>query len=424
MSKISVILPFYNQLEELKLNIFHLENQILLPDELIIVDSSDGLDLENFLTSKEFPFAISHYRNKDFDLKINFNPNFTIPFGLFHSKKKFFSRRAKRLYPPEATNFGALQAKNNLVAMLDVCTIPNPSWLKDYYDFLITNDFDIVFGSTIYAAKTKFQDLLKISTYGNYPLESNPGSLIKKKVLHDEPLIEGSRSGADIEWRPRIKKKYLYFSPKNSYLTYSSLPLNIFSAMKKFFIYQLHASRIRVQLGYKDLFLSLSLIFVTLILYKWNTYLGSLIYLPNVLKIFLTACNLFLLGLIILKRYSKNFSIKFHFKFTERTFKYLALVTLFFICYRWNFFVSEWLDNTSLYIPHITKTFLLLLLMVAISYRGIIFPLNRGYSNQELLPFKFLKVGLIGVLLDLAKLPGFILGSALSLVGVTFSEKK
>ena len=64
MSKISVILPFYNQLEELKLNIFHLENQILLPDELIIVDSSDGLDMENYLTSKEFPFAISHYKNK------------------------------------------------------------------------------------------------------------------------------------------------------------------------------------------------------------------------------------------------------------------------------------------------------------------------------------------------------------------------
>lgn len=424
MNKISIILPVYNQLLDFIELLPHISNQTLLPDELIIIDSSDNSLIKEYLTEKYFPFSVSYYDRQDFQIEKTINAFQNNNFSWHFNKTHYINRRNKRLYPAEAVNFGALKSKNELIAMLDVCTIPNENWLRAYSDLISTSKLDIVFGSTLYASKTNFQDLVKSSTFGNLPVESNPGSLLKKNIILQNPLKEGVRAGADIEWRPRIKKKYKFISPSKSFLVYSSLPTNLFSAIKKFFIYQIHASRIRVQLGYKDLFLSLTLIFATLILFKWNTYMGWFLFLPNVLKVFLISCNIFLIMLMLIKRFGKRHFQDIGLGFTERTFKYLVLVTLFFISYRWNSFFASWIEDSSLYIPHITKIYVISLVLIALIYRGLIFPFKNGYSIKSLLPFKFILIGFTGVILDLSKLPGFILGSFISLIGVIIVNER
>ena len=125
---------------------------------------------------------------------------------------------------------------------------------------LMRDGINVVFGSTIYDLRGFMQSWIKASTFGKRPIESNPGTLINARVIKENPLIEGVRAGADIEWRPRIKNKFSYHSPKNNFLTYKNLPNSLFQTMKKFFGYQLHASSIRVQTNYKDLIFSISLI--------------------------------------------------------------------------------------------------------------------------------------------------------------------
>jgi hypothetical protein len=49
--------------------------------------------------------------------------------------------------------------------------------------------------------------------------------------------------------------------------------------------------------------------------------------------------------------------------------------------------------------------------MTSVFYRGIYFPLKNEVGVKNLFPIRWLAVGILGVLLDLAKAPGYLLGS-------------
>ena len=67
MSQISLVIPVFNQLDELKNLIEHLSNQKLKPSEIIIVDSSDDLSVKSFTESIEADFEIVYfYKPKKF----------------------------------------------------------------------------------------------------------------------------------------------------------------------------------------------------------------------------------------------------------------------------------------------------------------------------------------------------------------------
>ena len=61
--------------------------------------------------------------------------------------------------------------------------------------------------------------------------------------------------------------------------------------------------------------------------------------------------------------------------------------------------------------PHITKIFIIITLISSLIIRGIIIPLSRNIKSSYLFPFNWLIVGLLGVLLDLSKAPGYLIGS-------------
>jgi len=96
----------------------------------------------------------------------------------------------------------------------------------------------------------------------------------------------------------------------------------------------------------------------------------------------------------------------------------LKLIAFIFISYgvfRWNAVIANWFESAFLYFPHITKIYLISLVFLSVTYRGLFLPLKRGVSKSYLFPIQWINVGFLGLLLDLTKAPGFLLGALLSI---------
>ena len=91
--------------------------------------------------------------------------------------------------------------------------------------------------------------------------------------------------------------------------------------------------------------------------------------------------------------------------------KTAILISLFYVFFRWNDVIAGWVENSVWYIPNITKIYVLSILLASIIYRGLYFPLKNKIEKEFLFPFRWIQVGLVGLLLDLAKTPGYIIGS-------------
>ena len=53
------------------------------------------------------------------------------------------------------------------------------------------------------------------------------------------------------------------------------------------------------------------------------------------------------------------------------------------------------------------------ILLASVMYRGLYFPLKNQVEKNYLFPFQWIKVGVLGLLFDLAKSPGYLIGSIL-----------
>ena len=79
--------------------------------------------------------------------------------------------------------------------------------------------------------------------------------------------------------------------------------------------------------------------------------------------------------------------------------------------YNWNKFWVEYLSSTVLYIPHVTKIYVGLILGSAFIYRGLIKPIMNNTPREKLLPKNWFIVGIVGLLMDIVKIPGTICGA-------------
>ena len=61
-------------------------------------------------------------------------------------------------------------------------------------------------------------------------------------------------------------------------------------------------------------------------------------------------------------------------------------------------------------------------LLISFLYRGIILPIRNNCKLNELIPFKFIFIGIFGLIIDLVKAPGFILGSTLSIFNYSLTK--
>ena len=92
-----------------------------------------------------------------------------------------------------------------------------------------------------------------------------------------------------------------------------------------------------------------------------------------------------------------------------------AFIILFFIAISWNEVIAGWVEDSVWYFPHVTKIYVCLALSTSVIYRGIYFPLKNGITLTELFPLWWIQVGMLGLILDIAKIPGYLLGALLKI---------
>ena len=100
-SEISIIIPCQNDLNDLSNCIKALKAQTIKPKDIIIVDSSDNNEIQNFVNNEH---------------KLNVI--------------KFTYKRIVKSYAGRSTNFGFNFVKYDFVGLLDTKTIPKQNWIE------------------------------------------------------------------------------------------------------------------------------------------------------------------------------------------------------------------------------------------------------------------------------------------------------
>lgn len=408
----SIIIPTLNNFHDVEVILSSINSQTLTPKEIVIADSSKLNAIEDGINKIKSKVPIRYIRvgrAYSFDRFLRYI--FSLPF-LAKYRNKFPPGRA---FPYEATNRGAEIAQYEWLAFLDATTIPVDTWLEDYWTFLNSFKCDVVFGSTKYLATSNFQKLLRASTYGRLGHETAPGSIMKKRdFLNGFKIREGVRSGGDVAWKTQIKESFKYYSPNKSYLTYPNLPLSLFPTLKKFFVYQIYGSFVAIQNKMEDLYLVCSLIFGIILVPKWNYIVGwdSILFIPHITKVFFLSIFIVLFfSLVINRGILRNYS---QHSFSSNAVKISIFIIISYCVYNWNDVVAGWVEDSIWYIPHVTKIFIFSILLASFLYRGIYFPIKNKIKLNYLFPFRWILVGLLGILLDIVKAPGYLMGAILA----------
>ena len=275
-NNISIIIPSYKSEKYIVEVLRAINSQTIKPLEVLIVD---------YKTSNKLSEIIKR-------LKLNLNIKL-IDFP-------------KKPCPPDQRNYGAILAKGEILAFLDVKTIPKKTWLENYYKLLSQSKYKIIFGRTKFYYNNTFQKLLLFASYGNLAYETVPGTLIfKKDFLKIGKFVENVRAGEDEEWRQRIRNlQYEFYCPKDFQLSYSELPNNIFEALNKYFVYSMYATLIEVQQNTKNLYLIILLFFSAIFIPKWNYFLDGWdqnpLFIPNITKAYVLAIVLVYLTYLLI----------------------------------------------------------------------------------------------------------------------------
>ena len=136
MTNISVIIPVFTGHENLKYLLPAINQQTLLPCEIVIVDSCSHTEVKELIDNIHIEIPI-HYHRED-----------------------------KRAFPGKARNIAVSIAKHEYIAFLDCRTIPSDNWLHHYSQIIKENNTGMITGSTAVLANNKFQWYLRTATYG------------------------------------------------------------------------------------------------------------------------------------------------------------------------------------------------------------------------------------------------------------------
>lgn len=250
----------------------------------------------------------------------------------------------KLLYPGEARNFAINFVKCNIIAFLDVNTLPRVEWLELAYNDILTDNKEIICGLTQYFADSSFEQSVIDSTYGRIPLKTVPGSLMTlsyfNRIGHFLPKI---RSGEDTDW---LIRSFQFNEAPPSYST----PLLYYKVPSTFY----------------ELFL------------KW------------------------------FRNYSSCASICFHLQYQRLIYICTLSFLLILAAYNWNSVMASWNLSNPYYAPNVTKIVLAFIPFMYLLFRGFYLPLKRGVPLMCLLPFRVLRLGLVCFVIDFSKLIAFL----------------
>jgi cellulose synthase/poly-beta-1,6-N-acetylglucosamine synthase-like glycosyltransferase len=309
---IAVIIPSNHTHADLLKIVLAVCCQTVKPTEIIIIDS--------FIDNAFCPLDIS-------DL------------CLFHGVKLIYEHR-KLAFPGQARNVGLGIAKTELVAFIDVQTIPRPDWLEASIKVLSNDDFTGVFGSTSFSASNCIERLIRDAFFGVLPRKTLPGSIFKRDVFTKAGhFIDWVRAGEDTEWMLRLELMKL---------PVATLPLALVD------------------------YIGLIGINLNSILKKWHRNYSASYRLPHL--------------------------------FPQKIFLWLVLYPLIiFVAFNWNYLFANWHEDSPFYIAHITKMAAIFPPLAYGMTRGIILPFRRGVKFSSLFPLRFITIALICFLADAIK---------------------
>lgn len=267
--------------------------------------------------------------------------------------RKFFSDAnielryiySEPLYPGAARNLGVRQSTGSLIAFLDAKTRPPSNWLADAFAQVESAKPMGVLGKTVYAANSRLEKRIRAATYGLNPILTIPGSLLKREVFSIVgSFIPSIVAGEDTDWMLRTRLHGLNLSPSGP-----------------------------VSLTYTGL---LGIRFTSLLRKWWRNYRASrdVPYLSDHKAIYLFLFNLFVI----------------------------------FVAMHWNAAVANWDESSTVYIGHITKLTVGLVVFFYVAYRGFLLPIRRGISLSYLGPWEWIFVFGVGLSIDVVKLVAFL----------------
>ena len=333
---VSVVVPCNHDFEDLKILLSEIIKGNLVPNEIIVVNSNsksnsktksiiyDGYDEQTIHDE-------SNLGNRFRDLGINL----TIINQL-------------NVFPGDARNIGIKNTTGEIIAFLDVKTIPTYDCLKKACDSLKNESIQGVWGATIYQSDSFLSSIILDAIYGRKPLRSIPGTVMKKECLPViGQMVSWVPAGEDGDWIARIKAHKLNFkTPLEHNTTYCGLAnKNINYFIKKWWYYY-NLSRM-FPINDRD---------------RWISYI-------------------------------------------------LGYALIIFLAFNWNYQISEFIFGTYIFVPHITKTVLVSGLSFYLLLRGIYLPLARGVPVSHLLPFRFIQLIIVTIILDLVKTTALLMPS-------------
>jgi glycosyltransferase involved in cell wall biosynthesis len=312
---ISLIIPCQNAETRLNQLLNTISNWEVMPNEIIIVDSSDKkIDLP-----EEF---------------ILFTKNFNIKLLVVYEQN---------LYPGHARNIGISNSKNNLLAFLDTSTFPCVEWLSNGINMIEIDHKDGVWGSTHYQADSFISKIFRACTYGENPIKTFPGTILKKDVFDRCGLfIESARAGEDGDWMSRAELQKINMLLPKRFLRYEELNyISLKELIKKWFRNYTFSAKLPFFRAHKDLYYYAISVFAVLIAFNWNRVLAS------------------------------------------------------------------WDEESIFFIPNVTNISILLIFGIYIFMRGILLPCKKGVSLRFIFPINFIFIALLSGFLDLTKALAF-----------------
>ncbi len=254
---------------------------------------------------------------------------------------------AKEVFlPGHARNIGLGIASGELIAFIDVQTIPRAYWLESCLDQLRSHGTSGIWGSACFKAESSFEKLLRDGFYGVRPRKTLPGSMFRKEVFNKAgQFIDWVRAGEDTEWMLRLELFNLQVAdPPRALIDYTGL---IGSDAK-------------------------------MLVKKWYRNYTASRQLP-------------------------------HF-FPQRLFLWLVLYPLLtLIAFNWNFLIADWHMDSPLYIGHITKIVAILPVLAYVTVRGFWLPIHRGVGIWKIFPTRFFSILFVCLIADFIKVLVFTL---------------
>jgi glycosyltransferase involved in cell wall biosynthesis len=242
--------------------------------------------------------------------------------------------------PGHARNIGYGIASSELIAFIDVQTIPRPYWLEASLNLLLEDCVTGVFGGTAFVAKTSFERLVRDAFFGILPRKTLPGSVFRREVFYKAgQFIDWVRAGEDTEWMLRVDLLNIEVNyPTATLIDYVGL------------------------IGLD----------VKIFLKKWHRNYTASHDLPHL--------------------------------FPQKLFLWLVLYpAIIFIAFNWNYLIAKWSMESPFYIGHVTKFAAIFPPSVYVFVRGILLPSKRGVGFSRLFPIRFIAIALISFMADAVK---------------------